>query len=402
MLLEEKHGGSGNHKTILFKHQFPSCRRKRRLSKFLEEDDLYPPHFADFHPSTPLSDPERLKYGQMLPQHLEKLTKWPHLWTRPLELRFPTSRLKPRVIEDICSVRTNTLSTLRSLWQRWQEQAPLGQWILRDEDQIQLVLDEIERFGSLNKVWKPIWPSSRPDQIYYTGDDYGGFAFASFLALFIKDPDVLKHNSGPVILPQQPLRRTQASLALGSSENKTVEKAPTQHLMDWAQTTFALFAELQNENVDQDLRTWARLTSSHNFPTAAIHLWWDACNTIRYQCRVAKLMCPGEQPTRHAVFLLKKIRHELPQARKPGTYPHGRRRVEGEAYWDWTKFTCVFSPEVLQWASAEGDQDKVRLLRQSMDEKTWDNFKIKLEMVDRFGKLEVSLVKPEFTTLKII
>lgn len=394
---------------ILSRDRF-SCRPKRGRLDFQTEDyvrlhfaeDYVRLHFADFDPSTPLSDSERLKYDQILPQHLEKLTKWPNLWTRPLEVTFPTPRLKSEVVEDICSVRTNVLSTILSLWKRWQEQARLGQWILGDKERIQLVLDEIERFGSLDKVWKPIWPSSRPDQIYYTGDDYGGFAFASFLALFIKDPDGLKENSQLIIPPQQPLRRTKASFVLDSIENKTVEEAPTQHLMDWAQTTFALFAELQNETVTHCLRTWARLTSSDSLPKADSSLWWDACNTIRYQCRVAKLMYPGEQPTRHAIFLLKKIRHELPrppQARMPGAYPHERRRVEGEEYWDWTKLTRVFSPEVLEWASAEADQDKVR---QSMDYMTWDAFKIKLKKVELFGELGVNLVKPEFTTFKIV
>lgn len=427
-LLKEKYVDSGDYEIILserwppalsvHQHTYPQgehssgpgdystdqeLRRRHDRIYLLSQDLDAHLHFTDFDGSTLLSDSERRSYSQMLPQHLESLKKWPNLWTRPLESRCPTPTLQPWIVEEICSVRPDSISALILLWQRWNEQAPLGRQILQDEDQIQLVLDEIERVGTLGNICKAIWPRS----LLYTGDDSGGFALASFLALFIKDPDVLENSEPIQIPPQQLLRRTDASLAPCSLSNEAVPRnALTQHLMAWAQTTFELFTELQNAVVDQSLEIMAKLTSPHgNPPAAANEIWRAACNTIRYQFRVAKLMCRGEhqeQPTRHAVFLLNKIRHELPQARKPGMYPHGRRRIAGEEYWDWTRLTEVFSPELLGWASAQADQDKVRHMRRSMDHGAWEVFKSKLPMVDRFAEVGVNLVEPEFTALKIV
>lgn len=371
------------------------------------QEQFYPPnHLSHRSPKLkhPLTDSERLLYAQMLPQHLRQLTQWSDLWTNDLTAKLPFPRLKRWVIDDICKVQVGTFCTLRVLWQKWKEQAPLGQAILKDESQVQLVSNEITKIGTLGKVWKPAcraWLNFGPGAPYHHGDDFGGFVFASFLSLFMEGPlRAMPKDQGrhPDTL-QEHLSPSPVSRLFHWTKNEN----PLQHLMDWAETTFALLWELQNKSVEKGFMTLAKLTRSR---CPVYELWMDVSRAVRHQDYVAKRMCEGyepEQPSGCAIYLLDRIRRQLLQMRGSGPVPNGHTLTTRD-YWDWTIITDFFSPTVLRWISAETDQDreKVMVLRKGVDDYAWAWLMNKLELFDEYAELGINLVDPEFVTFAIV
>lgn len=135
------------------------------------------------------------------------------------------------------------MDTLYTLWQKWREQALLGQWILENEDQIQLVSKDIQRIGSLGNFWNPIRSETESRLFQYNGDDFGGFGFASFLRFFIKYP---ADYSGQPDVSFKQLPHWTKTLVQDSVEDISLDKSPLHHLMDWAETTLIVLAETGN------------------------------------------------------------------------------------------------------------------------------------------------------------
>lgn len=274
----------------------------------------------------------------------------------------------------------------------------------------------MKQIGLLGRIWSPVWPWSalHVPMLPYLGDDFGGFALASFVGLFISDPlkGILHDNcTHPNVcreqlqstLLQQP-RDSRKTWTVGHVENKIPGKSPLRHLMDWADTTFGLFAEFDQAVPDDGTSALAALIHSAN-PSCRDNLWKKASVSIDYQSRYAEShkRDKSEPPNRHAAFSLNKIKQELPHAGQSKPCSERRVRFPGEQYWDWMEFVEHVEATILEWELAKEDLEEVRMCRQSMTEYDWRKYLNKLEKLDDFGlRIGVNLLEPEFRVFHIL
>ena len=232
-----------------------------------------------------------------------RLSEYPELWghnpcTSAMSLTYTAIQQVQRI--DLKEIY---------LLEKWQKDAGVGVRILRDKNQLRLLIEEVDNLR--HEDYRQIERESGLNQRW---------SFDDFLGLFIKDPFDREPMAWPNVQPHgdQPLDAM----------------AILPQVMQWAVDTYRLLILLGNDGSTVD--RWPKLLRDQMLCSEAMHV-------ASFQVSVASVNAPSHasQCRDRTSLLLQKILRQLSDEYKPEPDQVQRPRSRNERYWDWRRFNSV-------------------------------------------------------------
>lgn len=251
-----------------------------------------------------------------------RLADYPELWSHN-----PVTSTMSLTYKAMRKIQLTDLSEL-SLLEEWQKHARIGFQVLRDQNRLQLLIDEVNnlRHGDYSQIEKNAGLSK-------------GLSFDKFLGLFIKNPFERELMAWPNVKSHG-----------GQSLNQT---ALLPQLMQWAEVTDRFLADLCIGGTFG--LEWLDLLSGE-------HLYSEAWKVGCFQVSIAsdRIESDASHGLDRTSALLANILRQLLVESNPELEQFQEPRFSNECYWDWRKFETVMEQRLSVLNHIQPDVEKLQ------------------------------------------